>query len=339
MTPRSALPHPRFPILLVPLVFFLVGLPVVHGLVTITVVQSTNEVTMTASGSLNLGGLTKQGNNFYYEPNIEPIAAEFTLGKQVPSSPLQDHGDTYRVASGGNIIHPIFGTGGGSTASSGSGSLFGFVQGGSGNVPPDLILVPDDYSSGGSIQATATFSGATIASLGMNPGQYVWSWGSGANADSIVMNIPDPGTGTGDPYEDFVSVIPDPQERDPEDDPDRDGIPNAIEFVLGGDPAATDDSGLLPAGVVETSDQGAGMQPYFKVTFRRHSDALSSNPTVEYSPDLADNWSAATDGSGGVKVVTTPGFHGPSIDRVEVFLPLALGPDGRLFARLRVVIP
>ena len=53
-----------------------------------------------------------------------------------------------------------------------------------------MIQVPNDYVSESPINATATFDGETIATLGLRPGQYTWSWGSGGNADSITMNVP-----------------------------------------------------------------------------------------------------------------------------------------------------
>ena len=46
--------------------------------------------------------------------------------------------------------------------------------------------------------STATWDGSTIASLGLIPGVYTWTWGSGATADSFTMTIsasvPEPGT-------------------------------------------------------------------------------------------------------------------------------------------------
>ncbi len=75
----------------------------------------------------------------------------------------------------------------------GSGSRFGIAaEAFTGQTAPALV-VPSGYVSGTSLSASNTFTGKTFASLGINPGSYVWSWGSGATADSLTLNIvPEP---------------------------------------------------------------------------------------------------------------------------------------------------
>jgi hypothetical protein len=43
--------------------------------------------------------------------------------------------------------------------------------------------------SGTSVSDLTTFAGDTFASLGVTPGTYVWTWGSGATADSFTLQI------------------------------------------------------------------------------------------------------------------------------------------------------
>ena len=47
--------------------------------------------------------------------------------------------------------------------------------------------------SGDSLSGSATYAFETFASIGLTPGTYVWSWGSGGSADSLTLNIvPEP---------------------------------------------------------------------------------------------------------------------------------------------------
>jgi hypothetical protein len=52
-----------------------------------------------------------------------------------------------------------------------------------------FVYVPDNYMSGASLSETSTYDDATFASLGITPGTYVYSWGSGANADMLTIII------------------------------------------------------------------------------------------------------------------------------------------------------
>ena len=54
------------------------------------------------------------------------------------------------------------------------------------------ISVPRFYVSGTALSGSATFSGQTLASLGVTPGTYVWTWGTGAN-ENFTLQIKTPG--------------------------------------------------------------------------------------------------------------------------------------------------
>ncbi len=119
----------------------------------------------------------------------------------------------------------------------------------------------------------------------------------------------------------------------PDADPDRDGIVNAIEFVLGAEPN--------PANPGSSS---AHLLPEFEVvsdthvtfTFRCLAVAAYANPVVRYGNDLT-GWTTAVHGSGGVTIAVNPNHYDTGIDRVIATLPR--GGSGKLFARLQATIP
>jgi len=115
---------------------------------------------------------------------------------------------------------------------------------------------------------------------------------------------------------------------------DGGGLATGIEWVVGGDPTlASDDAGKAPA--FNNSDPNN-----FVFTYRRR-DAAAADPktaiAVEYGTSFS-GWITAGNGVAGVTindtVVPEPGFR-----TVVVSIPKALaGPEGKLFARLNVVI-
>jgi len=67
---------------------------------------------------------------------------------------------------------------------SGTGMTFG-VQ-----AARNELLVPINYVSNDPLSGTSTYSGQTLAGLGLTPGTHRWTWGSGANADFLEVDIP-----------------------------------------------------------------------------------------------------------------------------------------------------
>jgi hypothetical protein len=102
---------------------------------------------------------------------------------------------------------------------------------------------------------------------------------------------------------------------------------NAVEFVVGGDPAASGDRSKLPTGGI----QGAA----FVFTFRRTDESAYTEPVVQYGSNLT-GWNTAINGTSGVTIsVADNAFTGG--DLVTVSIPLAT--PGPLFARLKASIP
>jgi fibronectin-binding autotransporter adhesin len=118
-----------------------------------------------------------------------------------------------------------------------------------------------------------------------------------------------------------------------ETDSDGDGIANGIEFVLGSDPSDSDSSGLLPTVTTNAST--------LTFVFRCREDALDI-ATVEHDADLADAWTTAVDGTGGVTIATDSGLYpndpidDTPVSRVTVKIPRS---SATMFARLRASVP
>ncbi|GAA5131555.1 hypothetical protein GCM10023212_42970 [Luteolibacter yonseiensis] len=108
-------------------------------------------------------------------------------------------------------------------------------------------------------------------------------------------------------------------------DPDKDGIPNSMEFILGGAPsgAGTNAATLLPK---LTTD---GTHAIFE--YRMADVAKTVAPFPQYGTSLA-SWTRATQGVDGVQITTENDAFGPGVDRVTVRVPLANGPN--IFMRL-----
>ena len=58
--------------------------------------------------------------------------------------------------------------------------------------------MPEDYTSGDPLTNSMTFNNATFASLGVTPGTYTWTWGTGANQNFTLIiprgTVPDGGS-------------------------------------------------------------------------------------------------------------------------------------------------
>jgi hypothetical protein len=76
---------------------------------------------------------------------------------------------------------PPIGTGGVTCVSSGSGNEVGFQS--------QLIILPQDYVSGAPLADSDVWDNATFASLGLTPGSYAETFGTGVNAGELQINV------------------------------------------------------------------------------------------------------------------------------------------------------
>ena len=134
--------------------------------------ESGGAVIATGSGSLNVSALTVHTSNNL--PNyMTPLGNIFLSGN---SGPLT----MYRTVNAA----PFFGTGATVFPTTSVGNRVGIMSN-------QFVIVPQNYVSGSDLgTTTTTFANASFASLGLTLGSYVWTWGSGGNADSLTINIP-----------------------------------------------------------------------------------------------------------------------------------------------------
>jgi len=158
---------------------------------TITFSQSGANVVANGTGSLNFTDLTFNG----FDTNHTSVNASQGLVLIGPTSSAADYADYY-----GSISGPTsFGLGGAFLASSGTSTGTNNHDAGVDGATGQL-LVPGGYFAGRLFTVSATWDNTTISQLGLTPGTYTWTWGSGANADGLevvvpgVVPVPEPGS-------------------------------------------------------------------------------------------------------------------------------------------------
>ena len=141
----------------------------VNAAVTITLTETGGNVVATGVGRLDISQL---GN-----PTLENVVGGFvnpSIGvlNTGPATPTDI--DLYSGISGPTS----FGSGSLNLADSGTGDVMG--------VTTSLRLrVPRNYSTGGSLSGSATWTNKTFASLGLTPGTYTYTW----SGDSLTIQI------------------------------------------------------------------------------------------------------------------------------------------------------
>jgi uncharacterized protein (TIGR03382 family) len=143
----------------------------------VTAVESGGNVVVTGSGTIDTTGLTSvtpEGVG----PTFFPSIAEVLLGNKGFAEVEQ-----YTGISGPTSFGSFNGN---ETPTSGSGDDVGI----SGNY--SQILLPSNYVSGAELSDTDTWAGARFVSLGLTQGLYVYTWGTGSDADSFTVEIGSP---------------------------------------------------------------------------------------------------------------------------------------------------
>jgi hypothetical protein len=155
----------------------------------VTLQQVGSNVVANGSGPLDLTGLSFAFVEFQ-SAFTRPNGAVIVTGSSGP-------GDFYAGVTGPTS----FGSGIATNASSSSGNIVGMVGPGTFSLLTGDLIVPENYVSGDPLSDSATYNNATFSSLGITPGTYEWTWGTGANQNftlvAVAPAVPDSGSTLG----------------------------------------------------------------------------------------------------------------------------------------------
>ena len=142
---------------------------------TVTLDQVGSNVVANGSGAINLMGLTFFGTG-------SSSVQVFAKGGLILTGPTVA-GDIGQTIYTGFTGPASFGSGGRFFANTGSGDFVGIFASGA------MLDVPLGYVSNAALSDSMTFNNATFASLGLTPGTYVWTWGTGLMNQNFTLQI------------------------------------------------------------------------------------------------------------------------------------------------------
>ena len=152
------------------------------GAYTVTLHQVGSNVVATGSGAINLTGLTFASGGFVATGSMGPSIADLTVAD---GSSLSQYTGFSGPSSFGPVTAII-------NASSDSGDSVSII--GAAIFPGPGIFLPAGYVSGTALSDSSTYNSATFASLGVTPGTYTWTWGTGLPNQNFTLQIgPVPG--------------------------------------------------------------------------------------------------------------------------------------------------
>lgn len=157
----------------------------------VTLMEVGSNVVAMGSGPIDTGGLGVVYHDVIGGPGISPFIGYIAVGPAVPIDVYYDLAQDYPGPSA--IVGPEdFGS---------SDSNFTVPNSGSGDEVglSDFnyrLILPVGYVSGDPLSDRSTFDNATLASLGVIPGTYEWTWGDGANQnftlEIVAPAVPEP---------------------------------------------------------------------------------------------------------------------------------------------------
>jgi hypothetical protein len=149
-----------------------------HAAAIMNVVEVDGNVVATTTGTIDMSGM---------ELLLGPLGASGLFQGDYPGGSALITGSTeMEIGAGYGITwsDPPFeiSSSGMILADFGSGVVLGVFGG-------NRMFLPNSYVSGTPIDSVAIWYNKTFEDLGMNVGSYVFTWGSGENADSLTINI------------------------------------------------------------------------------------------------------------------------------------------------------
>ena len=141
------------------------------ALITITAQEVGSDVIFSASGSVDLNGVSFIGNGTLSNgPTVRPNRELVLFGATNASVTLYGLGSNWPLwGTGSNLI----------AATSSTGDTFGFANG--------VIFLPTGYQSLSALSATMIFANQSFQSLGITPGTY--SFAAGNSNNSAILNV------------------------------------------------------------------------------------------------------------------------------------------------------
>src|SRR5438552_1720856 len=141
---------------------------------TMTLQQVGSNVVANGSGAFNLSGLTGAGN---IDGGSSGVRASIGfIGIHPVGGLLPSYDGFTGPTSFGSSEHLFL-----ADASNGNSVAINGLEG--------ILVVPVGYVSGNPLSNTMTFNNATLDSLGVTPGTYVWTWGTGLADQNFMLQI------------------------------------------------------------------------------------------------------------------------------------------------------
>lgn len=181
-----------------------------HGEATIRIFENGDDVLMTGNGTLNVddlffvrsepfnGGAFNRGSVLVGETSPSPFGTRFYFGEiSQPSKPYWNPSHEFISPDFDKDFGPMFGLQRDASVARNRDNVMDLLE------PcisypaplcfPVAVSLPGDYESGELLRSKSVIPDTSIGVLGLNPGEYLFSWGSGVNADSLTLTIvPEP---------------------------------------------------------------------------------------------------------------------------------------------------